>query len=121
MSKHLGWVAGLMVVVGAAQAAVASEPAEPPRVYGPRDKLVRGLGNFFTGFIEIPRNMYNVTRDQNLLSRWTVGLGEGLGYTALRMVTGVYEVVTFPFSIPENYEPVVKPEFVWEAPGPRYK
>ena len=45
--------------------------------YHPSDKLVRGLANTFTGIIEIPRNIYNTTRDQSLLARWTVELGKG--------------------------------------------
>jgi putative exosortase-associated protein (TIGR04073 family) len=54
-----------------------------------------------------------------MLQGWTVGLGKGLGHTLLRMGTGVYEVVTFPFPLPEGYRPIVEPEFVWETRGPR--
>ncbi len=83
------------------------------------DKLVRGLSNVFLGFLEVPRNIHNVSESRNsLLQGWTVGLGEGLGYTLLRMGAGVYEVVTFPFPLPEGYRPIVKPPFVWDAEGP---
>jgi len=85
------------------------------------DKLVRGLANVFTGFIEIPRNIHNTTRDETMLSGWTVGLGKGLGWMGLRFLVGIYEVVSFPFPLPRDYAPVVEPEFVWQAPGPRYR
>ena len=86
--------------------------------YSAGDKLVRGLANFFTGFIEIPRNISNTTQERSLLEGWTVGLAKGVGYTGLRMLSGVYETVTFPFPVPRNYEPIIRPEYVWEASGP---
>jgi putative exosortase-associated protein (TIGR04073 family) len=88
--------------------------------YRAGDKLVRGLANFFTGFIEIPRNINNTTQQENMLTGWTVGLAKGLGYTALRMGTGFYETITFPFPLPAEYQPIVLPEFVWQAEGPDY-
>ncbi|MDP3723741.1 MAG: exosortase system-associated protein, TIGR04073 family [Candidatus Omnitrophota bacterium] len=83
------------------------------------DKLVRGAANLFLGVLEVPRNIHNVTQAENsVLQGWTIGLGKGVGYTVLRMVVGAYEIVTFPFPIPEEYRPVIEPEFVWEAQGP---
>ena len=105
-------------LVGSGAAAAATHGSASG--YKPGDKLVRGLANVFTGFVEIPRNIYNTTsEEQSLLTGWTVGLGKGLGYTALRMVTGGYEVITFPFQAPKGYQPIVEPEFVWQAPGPK--
>ena len=82
------------------------------------DKLVRGLANTFLGFLEIPRNIHTTTEDKGVLTGWTAGLGKGLGYTVLRMGVGIYEIVTFPFPLPENYESIVEPDFVWDAEGP---
>ena len=118
-------VLGLCGVLAAARPVFAEEASgsyiAPPQLYTAGDKLVRGLANVFLGFIEIPRNIHNTTQDQSLLAGWTVGLGEGFGYTVLRFAVGIYEVVTFPFPLPEDYKPVYEPEFVWQAPGPRYK
>ena len=87
--------------------------------YSAGDKLARGLANTFLGILEIPRNIQNTTQEENnLLEGWTVGLGKGLGYSILRIGTGLYETVTFPFPLPEGYRPIVEPEFVWEARGP---
>ena len=118
-----------MAIAGAVVAAVGlcasprahAEVASTPRIHTAGDKLVRGLANFFTGFLEIPRNITIATNEDSVLTGWTVGLGMGLGYTVLRMGVGLYEVVTFPFPLPADYEPIVHPEFGWEAPGPRMK
>ncbi len=121
-STWSGRVAALLMAVtslsGMARAADAPT-SQPPHT--PGDKLVRGVANVFTSFIEVPRNIHNTTAEDSMLAGWTVGLGKGLGYMALRVVAGVYEIVTFPFPHPRDYEPVVEPEFVWQAPGPRYK
>ena len=97
----------------------AATAAEEPTPYKAGDKLVRGLANVFTGIIEIPRNIHNTSAEESLLAGWTVGLGKGVGSTALRVLVGAYEVVTFPFQIPKGYRPVVEPEYVWQAPGPK--
>ena len=119
--RKLGWaliIAGLLL--GLAHVAAATD-APPPRVYTAGDKLARGLANIFTGFIEVPRNIHNTTEQQSLLAGWTIGVGQGLGYMGLRMLTGCYDLFTFPFPLPKDYAPVVEPEFVWQEPGPRYK
>ena len=85
------------------------------------DKLGRGLLNIFTSAIEIPRNIHNTTQEESLLSGWTVGLGKGFGYAAMRALVGFYDVITFPFPLPADYAPVIEPEFVWQEPGPRLK
>ncbi len=96
----------------------AGSALEPIGSYRPGDKLVRGLANLFGGLIEIPRNIYNTTHEENMLTGWTVGLAKGLGYTVLRMGSGIYEMVTFPFPVPKNYAPIIEPEFPWDAQGP---
>ncbi len=117
------WVglACALAVVGYGATAQAAGGAMGVSTYTPGDKLVRGLANVLLGIIEIPRNIHNTTQEDSLLAGWTVGVGKGLGYTVLRMVVGVYEVLTFPFPLPKDYVPVYQPEYVWQAPGPRYK
>jgi len=87
--------------------------------YTAGDKLARGMANTLLGILEVPRNIQLTTQEENnLLEGWTVGLGKGLGYALLRTGTGLYEVVTFPFPVPEGFRPIVRPEFVWQAEGP---
>jgi putative exosortase-associated protein (TIGR04073 family) len=47
----------------------------------------------------------------------TVGLAKGVGMTAARILSGVYEVATFPLPIPAGYKPILNdPEFYWTEP-----
>jgi putative exosortase-associated protein (TIGR04073 family) len=108
-----------MLSGGLLSAATSAQAADALDAHSAGDKLVRGLANTFLGVLEIPRNIHNTTQAENsLLEGWTVGLGKGLGQAVLRTGVGLYEVVTFPFPIPEGYRPIIEPEFVWEARGP---
>jgi len=89
------------------------------REYTAGDKLARGLANVLTSPLELPRNVQNMTEEQGVLVGWTGGMAQGIGMTALRIIVGAYEIITFPIPFPEDYAPVIEPEFVWQAPGPR--
>jgi putative exosortase-associated protein (TIGR04073 family) len=80
-------------------------------------KLYRGLANVVTGWIELPKNIYDTSVEDNPLSGITIGLAKGVGMTIVRTGAGVYETVTFPFPIPEGYTPVLEPEYVFKAKG----
>ena len=79
----------------------------------PMNKLGRGLANVLTGWVELPKNVYDTSVEENVLSGLTMGLAKGVGMTIVRTGAGVFETVTFPFPIPEDYEPVLEPEFVF--------
>jgi len=79
----------------------------------PAKKLGRGLGNILTGWVELPKNIYDTSVEENVLAGITMGLMKGVGMTIVRTGAGVYETVTFPFPIPEDYQPVLEPEFVF--------
>nr|MBP6943473.1 exosortase system-associated protein, TIGR04073 family [Candidatus Omnitrophota bacterium] len=55
------------------------------------------------------------SKANNVFTGLTVGTIKGLGLGLVRTGAGIYEAVTFPFPIPEGYEPIVKPEFVYSA------
>jgi len=76
-------------------------------------KLARGLANVLTGWVEIPKNVYDTSVEDNIVSGLTVGLVKGVGMAIVRTGAGVYETVTFPFAIPEDFVPVLEPEFVF--------
>ena len=86
----------------------------------PADKLTRGLGNGLFGFLEIPRQIFNTSQEDSWLAGLTVGVFKGVGYSVARMGTGVYEIVTFPIPLPEDYRPLIRPEYPWEDDGPTY-
>ncbi len=101
------------------QSTVTTTYEPGPKEYMVGDKLARGFANVLTSPLEVPRNVQNVTQDQGVLVGWTAGLAQGIGMTALRIIVGAYEIITFPIPIPEGYKPVLEPEFVWQAPGPK--
>lgn len=78
-------------------------------------KLGRGLANIMLGWAEIP-----VTFDKGVKKGKPLGylLGVapvlGTARAVMRTSSGVYEVVSFPFSSREvNYEAVLEPEFIF--------
>lgn len=75
-------------------------------------KLGRGAANTLTGWLEIPKNIYEISSQKNPLMGISWGLAKGIGLGVARTGVGVYEVITFPFPIPESYEPIMKPEYV---------
>jgi putative exosortase-associated protein (TIGR04073 family) len=81
---------------------------------GAMSKLGRGFVNTFTGWVEIPKRMYETSEASGAGAGFTWGLLRGLGYGFVRTAAGLYEFFTFPFPAPENYEPVINPEFVFE-------
>lgn len=78
-------------------------------------KLGRGIGNILTGWIEVPKNIYDTSVESNILAGLTLGTVKGVGKTVMRTAVGVYETATFPFPMPESYKPIVEPEFVMES------
>lgn len=94
----------MVMVLAIASSSYAQDPAK---------KLGRGLANILTGWIELPKNIYDVSVEDNPLAGLTIGLAKGIGMTIVRTGAGIYEVVTFPFPIPEDYGPVLEPEFVF--------
>lgn len=76
-------------------------------------KLGRGIVNTLTGWVELPKNIYSTSVDDNPLAGVTLGLAKGAGMTLVRTGAGIYEIVTFPFPLPEAYKPILEPEYVF--------
>ncbi len=79
----------------------------------PFTKLGRGVANTLTGWVELPKNIYNTSVADNAFAGWTLGLARGAGMTLVRTGAGLYEIVTFPFPLPQDYKPVLEPEYVF--------
>ncbi|MCD6460150.1 exosortase system-associated protein, TIGR04073 family [bacterium] len=73
------------------------------------EKLVRGTFNVWTGQYDFFDNVHNDLYYKGPLGLFT-GVAKGIGAMTVRMVGGVYDILTFWIPIPENYDPVVKPE-----------
>jgi putative exosortase-associated protein (TIGR04073 family) len=80
---------------------------------GAMGKLGRGFVNVVTGWVEIPKRIYETSQDQGAAAGWTWGLLRGLGHGIVRTAAGFYELVTFPFPAPPDYAPVIEPEYVF--------
>lgn len=75
----------------------------------PVDKLGRGVQNALLAIGEIPYNIVEVSKDQGAWIGSTKGLVKGLAECTVRVVVGIYEIVTFLFP---SYEPIIEdPEF----------
>ena len=77
-------------------------------------KLGRGLMEMMTGFLEFPGNIYAETHDDGLASGLTIGLAKGIGMIPVRELVGVYEFVTAPIEVPDDYQPVLDPPLPWQ-------
>ena len=75
-------------------------------------KLGRGIANVATGWVEIPKEMINVTEQDNDIKGFFVAPFTGLWKGISRTFCGVYEIITFPLPIPAEYAPVIEPEYV---------
>ena len=76
-------------------------------------KLGRGVANTLTGWVELPKNIYNTSVEDNAFAGMTLGLAKGAGMTLVRTGAGIFEIATFPFPLPENYKPILEPEYVF--------
>lgn len=102
----------MVLVIGSFTAAFAEELVAPLAV----QKAVRGLANAGLGVVvEVPKTVYYGTLEDGPLYGLTVGVLEGLSWGIARTLIGVYEVVTFPFPIPEGYRPIYQPHYPFEA------
>jgi putative exosortase-associated protein (TIGR04073 family) len=77
-------------------------------------KMVRGVSNITLGWWELPKQVYKTFQEDGVGMGLSVGPLKGLGMTLVRTLSGVGEVLTFPFPYPGFYDPYFEPEFVWQ-------
>jgi putative exosortase-associated protein (TIGR04073 family) len=77
-------------------------------------KLTRGMANFGLGWVELPKQIYHVGHEEGWLIGMTRGFIDGVGMFAARTVAGAYELLTFPLPVPPHYQPLLKPDYVWQ-------
>ena len=76
-------------------------------------KFARGVTNGVTSLIEIPKQIYLVSKEREPITGITYGMVKGVAYAILRIAEGVYDVVFF--AIPPYDQPLMDPEFVFEG------
>ena len=75
-------------------------------------KLYRGVANIATGWVELPKNIYDIATEHDFASGMILGFPKGCWMAIVRTGAGIYDTLTFPFPIPKGYAPVLEPEFV---------
>lgn len=112
----------LVLVAGTASAASEDVARQQTDAGKMMHKLGRGVVNVLTCWVEWPRNIAKEWEKTDPVTGFVVGSVKGIGWGFARFATGVYDTVTFPFPVPENYQPMIEPEFVitdvWGAPIP---
>ncbi|BCG45392.1 hypothetical protein GEOBRER4_n0146 [Citrifermentans bremense] len=106
-------LAGSVEMVQADDRSVDS--ASPQEVVdGMANKLVRGVANIGTGWMEFPKQIYLTCRDDGFAKGLTVGPLKGIGMTVVRTVAGAGETATFFLAYPGFYDPYFDPAYVWQ-------
>jgi putative exosortase-associated protein (TIGR04073 family) len=86
---------------------------------GPTKKLYRGVANIITAPIEVPKQAraYWIKGAQITphIIAWIVsGTVWGFVQGIKRVGSGVWDVASFPFAKPASFEPLFKPNYVFE-------
>lgn len=103
----------LVATVAAWVAAASLGFSTPARADTAAEKAGRGLAAMTTGFLEVPGNMVAETRRNGPAYGMTLGFVKGLGGIVVRELVGVYEFVTAPIEVPDDFEPILEPEYPW--------
>jgi len=75
-------------------------------------KLQRGASNIAFGWVEIPAGISEIGNKHGVGAAATWGVVHGVGRAIQRTAVGIFEVITFPVGLPQNFEPIIEPEYV---------
>jgi len=106
-------VVGLLVVLGSASRASADDVTRKRKDISLMfRKLGRGTMNLLTGWVEVPKGIATMWKESDPATGFVVGGISGIGWGFARTVGGLYEIFSFPFPYPEDYAPLIEPEFI---------
>lgn len=85
----------------------------------PLRKLERGIVNVGTAPVEIPKEIrahwIKGSQMTDHISAWLfAGLVKGIIMTPVRLVSGAWDILTFPIEVPQDYAPLLKPDLVFD-------
>ena len=81
----------------------------------PGEKLSRGAANVLSCLLEVPKQIdIEWKASNNAAIGIFTGMFKGLAFGVGRLCSGVYDIITFPANIPKDYEPLMKPDYVFE-------
>lgn len=81
------------------------------------EKFIRGMVNLSTGWVEVPRQIYEVGTNEGWVRGVLRGPFDGIGMFFARTVAGAVEIATFPVPLP-TYKPMMTPVYAWESDDP---
>jgi len=107
MKKMLIVVLAVVMVLGMVSVNYAGTPSE---------KLSRGIANVPVGaFLEIPKNIdLEWKNSKNAGIGIFCGLFKGIAMGIGRLGSGLWDILTFPAAVPKDYEPLIKPNLVFD-------
>jgi len=104
-----------LVLVLASMCVLPAQAEEPANLETQiSQKFLRGVVNLSTGWMEIPRQVYEVGQNEGWVTGVLRGPFDGIGMFFARTVAGAVEVATFPVLLPP-YQPILSPAYVWES------
>jgi putative exosortase-associated protein (TIGR04073 family) len=77
---------------------------------GVGSKFSQGLANTATGFIELPKNIINISHEQNVFVGLSWGVLRGVFETVSRTTVGAAELITSPIPTSD----FITPNYVWD-------
>lgn len=102
-------ILGTCILVCALMMTSAAQ-AEDDYLTGFSNKLSQGLANMAFGFIEIPKNVINISNEHNILVGLTWGVVRGVVHAASRTLVGGAEFLTSPIPTGD----FASPAYVWD-------
>jgi putative exosortase-associated protein (TIGR04073 family) len=100
---------------------VPAEKHEPPTESGAENtvgkifgKFGRGIVNVVTGWIEFPKQIIETSEKDGVLTGVSLGLLKGIGMTVVRTGAGALDIAFFLSPFPDDYKPILDPEYVFE-------
>lgn len=78
------------------------------------EKLGRGVTNMTVGWTEVFIEPGKRFDENHNVAEGMTGFGVGLVKGLARTMAGIYETVTFPFPVPEDYDSIIEPAFPWK-------
>jgi len=105
-------------VIGLATSSFADIQDPPSNDYGPTRKLGRGLSNLVFGLAELPTTIAKVNAREGNSAAAGYGVVRGLGRSGMRMGSGLFEFLTFPFPTKHHtYYPLLRSDIPYIHAG----
>ena len=110
MNKKLLISAGILVGSLVTASPGFADDHKQSYLSGFTQKVSQGFFNVTTGFIELPKNIVNISSDSNIFVGMTWGTIRGVAHSVSRTVIGAAELITSPIPT-DDY---ITPPYVWE-------